>query len=137
MARALPDDLSGARVMKKLLLICGLFAMVTRQAGAGDQLKLAVSPAHSFAPALLRIQVRIAPSVENRSLEIIADSATFYRSSEIQLEGDRSPATFNLEMKAAPEDDYRVVGILSDGTGHQRSTVYQDVTVIGPGGIGG
>ena len=49
--------------MKKLFLICGLLAMVTRPAGAGDQLKLAVSPVHSFAPALLRIQVRIAPSV--------------------------------------------------------------------------
>jgi len=123
--------------VKKLLLICGLLAIVTRPAGAGDQLKLAVSPAHSFAPAFLRIQVRIAPSVENRSLKIIADSATFYRSSEIQLEGDRSPATFNLELKAVPEGAYRVVGILRDGTGHQRSMVYQDVTVIGPGGIGG
>jgi hypothetical protein len=123
--------------VKKLLLICGLLAIVKWPTGAGDQLKLAVSPAHSFAPALLRIQVRIAPSVENRSLEIIADSATFYRSSEIQLEGDPSPATFNLEMKAVPEGDYRVVGILRDGTGHQRSMVYQDVTVIGPGGIGG
>ena len=123
--------------MKKVLVLCGLLAMVTRPAGAGDQLKLAVSPAHAFAPALLRIQVRIAPSVENRTLEIIADSATFYRSSEIQLEGDRSPATFNLEIKAVPEGDYRVVGILRDGAAHQRSTAYQDVTVLGPGGIGG
>ena len=123
--------------MKKVLMLCGLLAMVTRPAGAGDQLKLAVSPAHAFAPALLRIQVRIAPSVENRTLEIIADSATFYRSSEIQLEGDRSPATFNLEIKAVPEGDYRVVGILRDGAAHQRSIVYQDVTVLGAGGIGG
>jgi len=123
--------------MKKVLVLCGLLAMVTRPAGAGDQLKLAVSPAHAFAPALLRIQVRIAPSVENRTLEIIADSATFYRSSEIQLEGDRSPATFNLEIKAVPEGDYRVVGILRDGAAHQRSIVYQDVTVLGAGGIGG
>ena len=123
--------------MKKLLLTCGLLAMVTRPAGAGDQLKLAVSPAHSFAPALLRIQVRLAPSAENRSLEVIADSARFYRSGEIQLEGDRSPATFNLEMKAVPEGDYRVVGVVRDGAGRQRSIVYQEVTVIGPGSIGG
>ena len=123
--------------MKKVLVLCGLLALVTRPAGAGDQLKLAVSPAHAFAPALLRIQVRIAPSVENRTLEIIADSATFYRSSEIQLEGDRSPATFNLEIKAVPEGDYRVVGILRDGAAHQRSIAYQDVTVLGAGGIGG
>jgi hypothetical protein len=123
--------------MKKVLVLCGLLAMVTRPAGAGDQLKLTVSPAHAFAPALLRIQVRIAPSVENRTLEMIADSATFYRSSEIQLEGDRSPATFNLEIKAVPEGDYRVVGILRDGAARQRSIVYQDVTVLGPGGIGG
>src|ERR1700741_3302353 len=123
--------------MKKVLVLCGLLALVTRPAGAGDHLNLAVSPSHAFAPALLRVQVRIAPSVENRTLEIIADSATFYRSSEIQLEGDRSPATFNLEIKAVPEGDYRVVGILRDGAAHQRSIAYQDVTVLGPGGIGG
>ena len=122
--------------MKRLLLIGGLLALAAMPAGAGDQLKMAVSPAHAFAPAVLRVRVSIEPSAANRSLEVIADGDQFYRSSEIQLEGDHSPATFNLEMRDLPEGDYRVVGILKDGTGRERSLVYQNVKVLGLG-IGG
>ena len=124
------------QAMKRLLLICGLLALAAMPVGAGDQLKMAVSPAHSFAPAVLRVRVSIEPSAANRSLEVIADGDQFYRSSEIQLEGDHSPATFNLEMRDVPEGDYRVVGILKDGAGHERSLVYQDVKVLGFG-VGG
>jgi hypothetical protein len=53
---------------------------------------------HSFAPAVLRVRVSIEPSAANRSLEVIADGDHFYRSSEIQLEGDHSPVTFNLKV---------------------------------------
>jgi hypothetical protein len=114
-------------------LICGVLALVALPVDAGDQLKIAVSPAQSFAPALLRVRVRIEPSVDNRSLEVIADSGGFYRSSEIQLEGDGSPATIDLELSSVPEGDYRVVGILKDGAGHERSMVSQEVRVIGGG----
>jgi hypothetical protein len=122
--------------MKNLSLICGVLALAAMPVGAGDQLKMTVSPAHSFAPAVLRVRVSLEPSAANRSLEVIADGDQFYRSSEIQLEGDHSPATFNLEMKDLPEGAYRVVGILKDGSGRERSVVYQDVRVIGFG-IGG
>jgi len=122
--------------MKRLLLICGLLPLAAMPVGAGDQLKMTVSPAHSFAPAVLRVRVSIEPSAANRSLEVIADGDQFYRSSEIQLEGDHSPATFNLEMRDLPEGDYRVVGILKDGAGHERSLVSRDVRVLGLG-IGG
>ena len=122
--------------MKRLLFVCGLLALAAIPVGAGDQLKMAVSPAHAFAPAVLRVRVSIEPSAANRSLEVIADGDQFYRSSEIQLEGDHSPATFNLEMRDLPEGDYRVVGILKDGAGRERSLVYQDVKIIGLG-IGG
>ena len=74
--------------MKNMLLICGLLALAAMPAGAGDQLKMAVSPAHSFASAVLRVRVSIEPSDANRSLEVIADGDQFYRSSEMQLEGD-------------------------------------------------
>ena len=93
--------------MKRLLLICGLLALLTRPAGAGDQLTIAVSPGRSFAPALLRVRLRVEPNADNRSLEVIADSDGFYRSSEFQLEGDRSPVTFNLELRDVPEGEYR------------------------------
>jgi len=122
--------------MKRLLLMCGLLALAAMPVGAGDQLKMAVSPTHSFAPAVPSVRVSIEPSTANRSLEVVADGDQFYRSSEIQLEGDHSPATFNLEMRDLPAGDYRVVGILKDGAGHERSLVYQDVKILGFG-IGG
>ena len=121
----------GRRPLRVALLICGVLALVALPVDAGEQLKIAVSPAQSFAPALLRVRVRVEPSVDNRSLEVIADSGEFYRSSEIQLEGDRSPATIDLELRGVPEGDYRVVGILKDRTGHERSMVSQVVRVIG------
>jgi hypothetical protein len=117
--------------MRNAFFICGFIALVALPVHAGEQLNIAVSPAHSFAPALLSVRVRIEPSVENQSLEVIADSGSFYRSSEIQLEGDRSPATINLELRSVPEGDYRVVGILRDRAGRERSMVFQDVRVIG------
>ena len=119
--------------MRFAFLMCGVLALVALPVDAGDQLKIAVSPAQSFAPALLRVRVRIEPSVDNRSLEVIADSGGFYRSSEIQLEGDSSPATIDLELPSVPEGDYRVVGILKDRAGHERSMVSQQVRVIGSG----
>ena len=119
--------------MKRLLFLSGLLVLVAIPVGAGGQLKMAVSPAHSFAPAVLRVRVSIEPSAVNRSLEVIADGDQFYRSSEIQLEGDHSPATFNLEMRDLPAGDYRVTGVLKDGAGHERWLVYQDVKVIGFG----
>jgi hypothetical protein len=89
-----------------------------------------VSPAQSFAPSILRIQVGIEPSMENRSLEVIANADEFYRSSEIQLDGDRAPATINFEFRSVPEGKYQVVGILKDSAGHKRSMAHNQVTVL-------
>src|SRR5258705_7616290 len=121
----------GRGPLRFAFLICGVFALVALPVDAGEQLKIEVSPAQSFAPALLRVRVRIEPSADNRSLEVIADSGEFYRSSEIQLEGDRSEATIDLELRSVPQGDYRVVAILKDGSGHERSMVSQVVKVIG------
>jgi len=117
--------------MRNALLMSGFLALVALPVDGNEPLTLAVSPAQSFAPAVLRVRIRVEPSVANRSLEVIADSGDFYRSSEIQLEGDRSPATMNIELRGVPVGNYRVVGILRDREGHERSMVYRDVKVIG------
>jgi hypothetical protein len=116
---------------RSALLISGFLALLALPVDGNEPLTLAVSPAQSFAPAVLRVRIRVEPSVANRSLEVIADSGDFYRSSEIQLEGDRSPATMNLELRGVPVGNYRVVGILRDREGHERSMAYKDVRVIG------
>jgi hypothetical protein len=117
-------------------MIVGFVGLAALPVDGDQRLTIAVSPAQSFAPAFLRVRIRVDPNAENRSLEVIADSGDFYRSSEIQLEGNRSPATFQIELRDVPEGEYRVLGVLRDPSGHERSMVYKDVRVIGFG-IGG
>ena len=45
-------------------------------------------------------------------MEVIADSAEFYRSSAITLEGDRAPKTMMVEFRTVPPGDYEVTAML-------------------------
>ena len=67
-----------------------LFAAGTT--GASEKLSLRVTPNVSSAPSTVMVRAYITPNTENRWLRIEADSGTFYRSSEIQLEGDNTTA---------------------------------------------
>jgi hypothetical protein len=107
------------------------FLLFTAISASGDEeIKLAVSPAQSLAPANLNIRARIVPNAANRFLEIVADSGEFYRSSEISLEGDRAPATTMFEFRGLPGGEYLVYGILIDKYGHRRAMADQQVRVI-------
>jgi hypothetical protein len=105
-------------------------ALTALSASADEQLKIAVSPAQSFAPSNLHIQARVVPHAENRSLEIVAQSSEFYRSSRISLEGDRAAATNVFEFHGLPGGEYLISGILTDSHGHQRAIAEQQVRVI-------
>jgi hypothetical protein len=100
----------------------------------GEPLKLIVTPAHSFAPATVSIRARIEPSAENRALAIVADGADFYRSSEIQLDGDQAPKTVELRFSNLPGGDYQVYAVLTDRSGHQRAIARQSTSVISMAG---
>ena len=77
--------------MKARCLVVAMVLTATAVTGAKEPLSIRVSPAFSFAPANLVIRTSVEPDAENRSMEVIADSAEFYRSSTIALEGDRAP----------------------------------------------
>jgi hypothetical protein len=92
--------------MKKVLGICGLIALAVLPAD-GETVTIKVTPEKSFAPASIVIRARIEPSAANRALAIIADGENFYRSSEIPLEGEQAPKTFELSLKSLPGGEYR------------------------------
>ena len=94
-----------------------VFLMSVLPVNGGDQLRLAVSPAQSFAPSNLRVRVRIEPNILNRKLAVIADSGDFYRSSEIQLDGDEAPKTITLEFRGVPGGSYEVTSVVLDQIG--------------------
>jgi hypothetical protein len=93
-------------------------------------LKMNVSPAQSLAPAYLRVRVTVEPDVVNRTVVVVAESADYYRSSEMPLEGDQGPRTLFFEFRGVPSGDYQIRSIVGDAKGHEVASVKQDVFVL-------
>ena len=122
------------RLMKVRACVLGiLMASTTLSLGAGERITMKVSPAVAFAPANLVVRTTIEADAGNRAVEIVAESADFYRSSEIQLEGDRAARTTTFEFRSLPQGTYEVRAKLFGADGQQRAAVRQQVNVIATG----
>jgi hypothetical protein len=110
----------------------GVFLLSVLPVNGGEQLRMAVSPAQSFAPSNLHVRVRLEPNDHNRRLAVIADSANFYRSSEVQLDGEQAPKTITIEFRGVPGGSYQVSSVVLDQSGRMRASASQDVHVISP-----
>ena len=121
--------------MRRVVLIGLLAVSAALPLGARekDPMALKVSPAVSFAPANLVVRATIENDVKNRSVEIVAESESFYRSSEMQLDGDRAPRTTMFEFRNLPQGVYEVRAILYAEDGEARAEVRQQVNVIATG----
>jgi hypothetical protein len=114
--------------------LCGLCMAVALPVSGGDQMTMTVTPAQAFAPSPLRVRVRVEPNPENRSLTIVADSGTFYRSSEIPLEGDRAPKTIELEFRSVPQGEYDIISVVKDSTGRPRAIARRSARLLSASG---
>src|SRR5688572_13285510 len=81
-----------------------------------------MSPATAFEPAVLTVRTVIEADAENRALEIVAQSADYYRSSSIQLDGASAPRLNVFEFRNLPTGTYDVMSVLV-GSGGERATV--------------
>jgi hypothetical protein len=111
--------------------ICGLVVAMTTSGVARESISIRVSPTMAFAPAELVIQTSIEPDANNRAVEIIADSAAFYRSSEIQLEGDLAPKTTTVRFHGVPAGEYDVTAVVIGAGGQPRALAHAHVNVLG------
>ena len=84
---------------------------------AASRLAIKVSPAMALAPAFVRIQATVRPDAANRALRVVAQSDDFYRSTEVEIEGDRGPSVRVIEFSGLPSGLYQVdvVLIRNDG----------------------
>ena len=103
--------------------------------GANDRLAIRVSPAVAFAPATLRVQTTIEADAANRSVEIIAESEDFYRSSEMQLDGEAAPRTTIFQLRSLPTGEYAVRAILKGQGGREITSVERKVNIVESGAI--
>ena len=101
--------------------------------GAGEKMTLKVSPAVAFAPANLIVRAMILSDPDNRAVEIIAESEDFYRSSMIELEGDKAPRTSHFEFRSLPPGTYEVRANLVGSNGESRALIRQQINVIASG----
>jgi len=114
------------------LMVAVMFAS-TAVGGAKERVSMRVSPSFSFAPANLVIRATVEPDAQNRSLEVVADSAEFYRSSMIQLEGDRAPKTMMFQFRSLPPGDYELTATVKGPGGQTRAVTRSTVTVFEAG----
>ena len=119
--------------MKARCLVVAMVLTAIPVARAKEPLSIRVSPAFSFAPANIVIRTSVEPDAENRSIEVIADSAEFYRSSTMTLEGDRAPKTMMVQFRSVPPGDYEVTAMLIGVDGHRRAIARAQINVLESG----
>jgi hypothetical protein len=98
---------------------------------ANDRLALRVSPTVSFAPANLVVRATVEANAENRSIEVVAESEDFYRSSQKPLEGTRAPRTTQFEFRSLPTGSYQVRAILRGVSGKEIASTLEQINVVG------
>jgi hypothetical protein len=120
--------------MRVGVILCAVLLMLGGiSIGAGGKISLKASPEISFAPARLTVRTAIEPDADNRALEIVIDSEDFYRSSLIQLEGDRAPRTSVVEFRDVPRGYYEISARLLGQNGESRAYERRIVDVIANG----
>jgi hypothetical protein len=118
--------------MKSRILLCGMVVLVAMPVGTrtGERLAMSVSPAVSMAPADLIVRMTIESNASNRALEIIAESADFYRSSEIPLDGAKAPRSSRLAFRGLPGGAYTVRAVLKDANEQLLAQTRQEISVV-------
>jgi hypothetical protein len=120
--------------MRVHIVAAALFLSSAVFVTAKDPLTMAVSPVQSFAPTNLTIRVHLAPDADNRTLEVVAESGEYYRSSRIQLDGADAPRTISVEIRNLPGGDYDVRSALINRVGRERAAVRTQIVVLGSAG---
>lgn len=118
--------------MKASVLACGVAVLLRLPALSGNSLTMRVSPSVMLAPGYLTVRTTIEANVDNRAMEVIADSPTFFRSSRVPLDGDRAPRVNEFVFKDLPAGRYQVTARLM-GTSGQRASDSQWFLAASPG----
>lgn len=118
-------EMKGRALALTLLLTTGVAT------GADERLGVTVSPSVAFAPADLSVRARVETNQDNRLVEVIAESADFYRSSQIQLDGDRAPRTTYVSFRSLPSGRYSIRVLVRGSHGQVREYSEKFATIVG------
>ena len=97
--------------MKRAIFL-GVLITVAVPLDAGERLAMRITPAAALEPAILTVRTVIEADAGNRVLEIVAQSADYYRSSSIELDGASAPRLNVFEFRNLPTGSYEVTSVL-------------------------
>ena len=104
-------------------LLLGICLLLAASALDGHEpLQMQVSPRITLEPGFLTVRVRVEAAADNRTLQVVAESADFYRSSEIPLDGVHAAPLAVFVFPNLPSGLYQVTGLLG-GVKGRRATV--------------
>jgi hypothetical protein len=120
--------------MKLWASLLGILMLTTTPPLSGDErITLKISPVVAFAPADLIIRALIVADADNRAVQIVAESRDYYRSSEIQLEGEKAPRTNMFEFRSLPPGTYEVRANLIGANRQSRGMIRKQLSVMSTG----
>jgi len=119
------------RIARHAALFFGfsVLSLVPSTLNGGEALQMKVSPAVQRAPAMLTVRVMVESSADNRLLQIVAESPTFYRSSEVEIDGANSSPLKVFQFRGLPTGRYEVTGMLV-GTQGRRAMISRMAEVV-------
>jgi hypothetical protein len=115
------------------LIITTLALAVTSPIGAGERLTMRVNPTVAMAPATLVITAMARPDSANCGLRIQVDSPQYYRSSLMEMDGDRGNASETVRYERVPGGIYEIRATLFGPGGEKRAETAQTVRILAPG----
>lgn len=117
-----------AALLTTALVLGGLLQLALSDA---KPITLEVRPRFAFAPADVRILIRLQTNPAHREVRVVADGDAFYRESRWDVEGDRAPRLFEVLWYALPAGQYRVRADVASRTAIL-ATDEQTIEVVGP-----
>jgi hypothetical protein len=115
--------------LKQALVLSAVVLFTSLGADAGDRLHMRVTPRVGLAPSILHIYVGVERNAENRLLRVVAESADFFRSSEVQLDGEESPRVSTFTFRDLPSGSYEVRAELLTSNGKTAGMERADVLI--------
>ena len=112
-------------------LMCAA-AFVPAHVHAAEEKEVSVRmPGVAMAPATVQLNVRVTPRKENRLLRVTLDSGTYYRSSDLPLEGADAATMHLIRWPGVPSGEYVVLVELFRSNGKRHMVHAGRLDVIG------
>jgi hypothetical protein len=110
-------------------ILCSFLFFAASTLDGDEPLRLRVSPAVGTAPGFLTVRVNVDAVADDRFLEVVAESADFYRSSQISIDGRNASRLSIFEFRNLPTGLYHVTGVIG-GTRGPRATAWGLASVV-------